>query len=212
MASRTSLRLPRDFNNQLQQRESHQTLFFLPVQPNLSSGQRKSAPEVRYFEQGVKFYQAFALAPDLGLWSALCAVCSNEIPRNRFSIREIRPPNKAFSRRINNASSRYIVEDSFIVLDALVTEDSIFSAYSEVAKARGTPASSKSQTTDDARLRLSWSGIFQQIFLKDNRPNHELIGKDQGFSSTSTIGIFLQNIKDTISNGRDTGSFGKRTL
>lgn len=141
-----------------------QSFKFLPCHLVLSANPF-SGPGPKYVEDGVEFFQLWAVTSNLGLCSALSAVA----PHGTKSPAVVAPDTKLL------LSSRFLgpkfvsEDDDFVVRDD--KKRSNISQQNMVSQASNTGAHAPEK--DDLRFRVNWRRIFEKVFL-DQSSQEEL--------------------------------------
>ncbi|EKD12846.1 uncharacterized protein L3040_007000 [Drepanopeziza brunnea f. sp. 'multigermtubi'] len=131
------------------------TVQFLPC-TMIPSASHTSGPGPKYMEDGVEFFQLWALTSDLGLVSTLSAVTEGSKQL------DIVPPERKLLISQRYRGPRIANDDDFIVpddeIDIITPERN--SAFNQEL----------SPVDDQVRLTLDWRWIFQNVFLKKITP------------------------------------------
>jgi RNA polymerase I-specific transcription initiation factor RRN6 len=190
---------------------SLQEVLLTPVSLVQSSSNSAAGPGLQYVKHDVKFYQLWALASDLGVWSTLCSIRSIGPGASYSPMLRITAPTTKISRSSNNLLSRHVVDDTFIVPDTFDGEKILDYGASDPVKDDERDVIRR-QTVEDLRFRINWNKIFQHAFVKELHSDR----KDSEWTISShvspTVAELLEKINDRINHGKQANCLGMTTL
>ena len=188
---------------------SLQNVLFLPVPLLQRSSKGIVGHELQYIELNVRFYQLWALKPDLGMWSTLCCVHSSGSATGSSHMLNITSPTTKLFPSSGHLGSRRVKDDPFIVPDELDDDD--FPAHTTSLPFESGERSPK-QVRDDLRFRMNWTGMFQRAFVKGSQNGGNDSLKAKSPRTSPILADLLQRVADRIDLAKAENSLGMATL